>query len=76
MDRELIEVIIEIFLDSLIPYLEIINSWFKEEEIFDPNREDETQYNANITDLPRFLKPFMKEILHIKKSLNVIQKIK
>ncbi|CAI2367015.1 unnamed protein product [Moneuplotes crassus] len=74
MDRELIEVIIEIFLDSLIPYMEIVDSWFKE-DTFDSTADDEP-YEIKINDLPRFLKPFMKEILNIRRSLSVIQETK
>jgi len=74
MDRELIEVIIEIFLDSLIPYLEIVNSWFKN-KTFISKFEKEDKEETNITDLPKFLKPFMKEILHIRKSMDVIHKV-
>jgi hypothetical protein len=71
MDRELIEVVIELFLDTLIPYLEIVNSWFTESA--NSGNDPDWKYDTNYIDLPRFLKPFMKEILQIRKSLMVIQ---
>lgn len=71
MDRELIEVVIEIFLDTLIPYLEIINTWFT--EAANTRGNSEWAYDTTDINLPKFLKPFMKEILQIRKSLMVIQ---
>ena len=71
MDREIIEVIIEIFLDTLIPYLEIIDSWFI--EIQRTNKNSDWSYDTTTIKLPKFLKPYMKEILHIRKSLMVIK---
>jgi esterase/lipase len=71
MDRELIEIVIEIFLDSLKPYLETISTWFTESA----NRHNSADwsYDMNEVKLPKFLKPYMTEILHIRKSLMVIQ---
>lgn len=67
MDREIIEVVIEMFIDSLVPYLQIVNSWFISSDF---------EYETNDLELPRFLKPYMKEILSIRKSLMVIQIVK
>jgi len=72
MDRELIEVIIEIFIDTLTPYLETLSEWFTESANSSNNGEDWT-YDTNEIKLPKFLKPYMTEILHIRKSLMVIQ---
>ena len=71
MDRELVEIIIEIFLDTLVPYLEIIDSWFI--EVQRTNKSSDWSYDTTTINLPKFLKPYMKEILHIRKSLMVIR---
>lgn len=74
MDRELIEIIIEVFLDTLVPYLEQINAWFTETPHL--SKTPEWSYDTTSIKLPKFLKPFMKEILEIRKSLMVIKIIR
>lgn len=74
MDRELIEIIIEIFLDTLVPYLEIMNSWFSQS--YKSKSDSNWSYDTTSIELPKFLKPFMREILQIRKSLMVIHIVK
>lgn len=74
MDRELIEVVIEIFLDTIVPYLETIDSWFIENPL--EQTDESWSYDTNQINLPKFLKPMMAKILQIRKSLLVIRIIK
>ena len=55
MNRELIEIVIELFLDSLVPYLQKINSWFDSNTL--EQTDESWSYEDKEIDLPKFLKP-------------------